>query len=55
MYLRNALHVGYKHTVVSVFPWRIEDNEEYEARNVSDEEFANLRAQHQKAAMLTRV
>ena len=50
VYLPNALHVGYRHRVISAFPWRIEDNEEYEARDVTDEEFANLRQQYQNAA-----
>jgi hypothetical protein len=50
VYLPNALHVGYKHKVVSAFPWRIEDNEDYEAREVSDEDFTDLRVQHQNAA-----
>jgi len=50
VYLPNALYVGYKHRVVSAFPWWIEDNEDYEARDVSDGEFSNLRAQHQNPA-----
>lgn len=50
VYLPNALQVGYKHKVVSVLPWKIEDNEGYEAHEVSDEEFITLRVQHQNAA-----
>lgn len=50
VYLPNALHVGYKHQVVSAFPWRIEDAGPYEDRAVSDEEFTELRVEHQRAA-----
>jgi hypothetical protein len=46
LYLPNARLVGYKHKVVSALPWQIEDNEDYEAHEVSDEDFTNLRVQH---------
>jgi hypothetical protein len=50
VYIPNALHVGYKHRFVSAFPWHIEDDEAYEPREISDEEFTELRARHQNTA-----
>lgn len=44
VYLPNSLHVGYRHKVVSVFPWKVEDPEDYESHEVSDDDFATLRA-----------
>lgn len=43
VYLPNALHVGYKHVVTSVFPWIIEDAGPYMDQEVSDDEFSKLR------------
>lgn len=46
VYLPNAVQVGYKHRVVSVLPWRIEDDGGgYVSEEVGDEEFATLRAE----------
>ncbi|MGN7100329.1 hypothetical protein ACTHR6_01885 [Ralstonia holmesii] len=47
VYVPNALHVGYKHKVVSVFPWRIEDTSDYDSREVSDDDFSKLRSEFQ--------
>lgn len=43
VYVPNAIHVGPKHQVVSVFPWKVEDPAEYEPIEISDEEFGRLR------------
>jgi len=42
IFIPNALMVGPKHVVESAFPWKIRD-EEYEARDITDEEFIELR------------
>ena len=44
VYLPNSKHLGYKHEVITVLPWRFEDSEPYAERDISDEEFAQLRA-----------
>lgn len=43
VYVPNAAYVGPKHQVVSVFPWKVADANEYDPVEVTDEEFANLR------------
>lgn len=43
VYIPNAIQVGPKHQIVSVFPWQVEDPTEYEPLEVSDEEFGRLR------------
>jgi hypothetical protein len=43
VYVPNAIHVGPKHQVVSVFPWQVTDPTEYEPVEVDDEEFTRLR------------
>lgn len=49
VYLPNACYVGYKHRVVSVFPWKVEDSDGYPVEEVSDEEFSRLRVESQSA------
>jgi len=49
VYQPNALYLGYKHRVVSVFPWKVEDAEGYDTAEVTDEEFTRLRIQQQSA------
>ena len=43
VYLPNCLPVGPRHKVTSVRPWRITDDQQYEDREVTDEEFCSLR------------
>jgi hypothetical protein len=43
IYLPNCLAVGPKHKVESVMPWVVKDDYQYEAREVTDEEFCILR------------
>lgn len=43
VYIPNAVYVGPKHQVVSVFPWQVADPNEYDPVEVSDEEFTRLR------------
>ncbi len=45
VYLPNTFHVGPNHQVVSIFPWQVTDNFDYETRNVTDKEFIVLRQQ----------
>ncbi len=49
VYLPSTMKVGYRHKVISAFPWKVEDVDNYEADEVSDEEFAALRKDHQNA------
>lgn len=50
VYEPNAQYVGYRHRVVSAFPWTVEDTCDYAAGEVSDEEFTRLRIEAQSAA-----
>ena len=43
IFIPNALHVGPKHRVVNVFPLNIDDQFDYEEREITDEEFIQLR------------
>ncbi|MCA9124441.1 MAG: hypothetical protein H6822_33855 [Planctomycetaceae bacterium] len=44
VYLPNSLHVGYKHKVESVLPqFVVNDQFDYEDREITDEEFSDLR------------
>jgi len=43
IYLPNCILLGPKHKVESVMPWRIRDEEHYEDREISDDEFCRLR------------
>jgi hypothetical protein len=43
VYLPNCVALGPRHRVESVLPWRIRDVQDYENRDVSDEEFCDLR------------
>jgi hypothetical protein len=43
VYLPNCVALGPKHKVESVMPWRIRDEEDYGNRDVSDEEFCEMR------------
>lgn len=49
VYIPNALKVGHKHKVTSVIPWQIEDAENYDEAEITDEQFKELRIQHQNA------
>lgn len=49
VYVPNSLYVGYKHRVVSAFPWKLEDTAEYMSEEVSDDEFTKLRVEAQRA------
>jgi hypothetical protein len=44
VYVPNAVHVGFKHRVVGAYPWRIDEANDYEEREVDDDEFTKLRA-----------
>lgn len=50
VYRPNCLYLGYKHQVLSAFPWCIQEAEDYAEANVSDEEFVLLRTDFQSAA-----
>jgi len=45
VYLPNCVYVGPKHVVTTMFPPTINDDFEYEEREVTDEEFANMMPQ----------
>lgn len=55
VYLPSCRLVGPKHIVESVNPWAINDNFEYEARVITDEEFSTLRKQAQSANRAAQV
>lgn len=50
VYHPNCLYLGYKHQVLSAFPWRIRDVSDYPSDDVSDEKFVQLRTDFQSAA-----
>lgn len=43
VYVPNSVYVGPLHQVVSVIPWQVTDNNEYELVEISDEEFTSRR------------
>jgi hypothetical protein len=49
VYLPGAVHVGYRNRVVSVVPWRIEDDGAYEPGEISDDEFVARRVAFQNS------
>ena len=49
VYIPNAMKVGHKHKVISVFPWQIEDTANYDEAEITDEQFTELRAHYQNA------
>lgn len=49
VYIPNALKVGHKHKVASIFPWKVEDGESCDEIEITDEKFTELRIQHQNA------
>ncbi|WP_155845252.1 hypothetical protein [Chitinilyticum aquatile] len=46
VYLPNCMNVGYMHKVVSVIPLSVEDRADYPEKEVSDDEFVELRKEH---------
>ena len=50
VYHSNCLYLGYKHQVLSAFPWKIQEVDDYAESDVSDEEFVKLRTDFQSAA-----
>lgn len=49
VYLPNGVHVGYKHRVLSALPWQVEDDNHYDAIEISDDEFSARRVEFQNA------
>ncbi len=47
VYLPNCVYLGYKHIVTRVFPWEVQDADDYPDQEVSDEEFLRLRQDFQ--------
>ncbi|BCL75615.1 hypothetical protein JHS3_13510 [Jeongeupia sp. HS-3] len=43
VYFPNCAYVGYRHTVVSAFPWQIADYDDYPEQDVNDEDFVKMR------------